>query len=71
MLEDDLEHLHQTSKRISDRTSRMKNKMQQAISHSKIEAKLNNKEICEATAAVESDSKRSFKKQKSDAVARG
>ncbi len=45
MLEDDLEHLHQTSKRISDLNSRMKNKMQKAISHSKKGAKLNNKEI--------------------------
>jgi hypothetical protein len=71
MLEDDLEHLHQTSKRISDRTSRMRNKTQQAFSHSKIEAKLNNKEICAATSAVELDAKRTFKKRKTDTCARG
>ncbi len=34
MLENDLEHLHQISKKISDRTSRIKNKHQQALSHS-------------------------------------
>lgn len=45
--------------------------MQKAISHSKKEAKLNNKQIYEATAAVESDAKHTFKKQKSDAVVRG
>ncbi len=71
MLEDNLEDLHQTSKRISDHTSRMKNRMHQAISHSKIEAKLNDKEIREAIAAVKSDAKRTFKKPKSDAVAKG
>jgi hypothetical protein len=43
MLEDDLEHLHQISKKISDRTSRIKNKHQQALSHSQMEAKLQNK----------------------------
>jgi hypothetical protein len=45
LLEDDLEHLHQTLKKNSDRTSRIKNKIQQAESHSKMEAKLNNKEM--------------------------
>jgi hypothetical protein len=47
MLEDDLEHLHQVSKRITDRTSKIKTITKQAHSHSKIEAKLNNKEIIE------------------------
>jgi hypothetical protein len=42
-LEDDLEHLHQTSKKISHRTSKIKNKIQQAESHSKMEIMLNNK----------------------------
>jgi hypothetical protein len=45
MLEDDLEHLHQVSTRITDRTSKIKNITKQALSHSKIEAKLNNKEL--------------------------
>jgi hypothetical protein len=43
LLEDDLEHLHQMSKAISDCTSHIKNKLQQAFSHSKIKAKLNKK----------------------------
>ncbi len=45
LLEDDLEHLHQMSKKITDRTSRIKNKHHQARSHSQMEAKLNNTEI--------------------------
>jgi len=39
MLEDDLEHLHQISKRIMDQMSKIKNINKQALSHSKIEAK--------------------------------
>ncbi len=35
LLEDDLEPLHQTSKKNSDRTTKIKNKIQQAESHSK------------------------------------
>ncbi len=38
MLEDDVEHIHQIAARIESRTSRMKNKTQQAFVHSKIEA---------------------------------
>ncbi len=57
-------------KRISNHTSRMRNKTQRAFSHSKIEAKLNNKEICASTSAVELDAKRTFKKQKTDTSAR-
>jgi hypothetical protein len=38
--------------------------------HSKVEAKLNNKDIYKVTSAVESDAKHTFKEQKSDAVAR-
>jgi hypothetical protein len=45
ILEADLEHLHQVSKKITDERSKIKNVTQQALSHSKIEAKLNNKEI--------------------------
>jgi hypothetical protein len=48
----------------------MTNKTQQAFSHLKIKVKLNNKEIHEATSAVELDAKLTFKKQKSDAFAR-
>jgi hypothetical protein len=36
LLEDDLEHLHQISKSISDRTSRIKCKEKQAFVHSKL-----------------------------------
>jgi len=39
MLENDLEHLHQVSKRILDRTSKIKDVTKQAFAHSKIEAK--------------------------------
>jgi len=37
LLEDDLEHLHQMSQKISYRTGRIKNAVQQALSHSKME----------------------------------
>jgi hypothetical protein len=47
MLEVDHEYLHQMSQKISYRTSRIKNPVQQAMSHSKMEAKLNNKESIE------------------------
>jgi hypothetical protein len=40
------------SKKISDQTNRIKNKVQQAESHSKIEAKLNNEEIRASTTEV-------------------
>jgi hypothetical protein len=72
LVEDDLEHLHQMSKAISDRTSRIKNKQQQALSHSKIEAKLNinNKGIKAIIQQVEVDTKRVFKKQPLDAISK-
>ena len=66
MLEDDLEHLHQQSKKISDRTSRIKNKVQQALSHSKMEAKFQNKENMEKTFESRLDAKRKFKKCRTD-----
>ncbi len=47
VLEDGLEHLHQTSAKISSCVSRMKNKDQQVFVHSKLEAKQNNIEVCE------------------------
>ena len=71
LLEDDLEQLHQISKKITDRTSRIKNKVQQARSHSQMEAKLNNREIIARTTESKTISKREFKKQRVDAVARG
>ncbi len=66
----DLEHLHQISKKITDQTSRIKNKMQQARSHSQMEAKLNNHEIMARTIESKDESKRLFKKQRVDATAR-
>ncbi len=45
LLEDDLEHLHQISKSISDHTSRIKCKEMQAIVYSKLEHNLNIQEI--------------------------
>ncbi len=69
--EDDLEHLHQTSKQISHRTSKIKNKIQQAESHSKIETMLNNKEIKAVTNKVKRESKREFKKRRVDGIASG
>jgi hypothetical protein len=66
MLEDDLEHPHQQSKKITDRTSQIKNKVQQAISHSKMEAKLQNKEIIQKTLESRVDSMRTFKKRRTD-----
>ena len=45
LLEDDLEHLHQISRTVSDSTCRIKSKVQQAVTHSKLEAKFNNKDI--------------------------
>jgi hypothetical protein len=70
LLEDDLEHLHQISKKITDQTSRIKNKMQQARSHSQMEAKLNNREIMARTIQSKDESKHLFKKQRVDATAR-
>jgi hypothetical protein len=47
VLVDDLDHLHQTSTKITSCVSRMKNKDQQAFVHSKIEVKHNNIEVNE------------------------
>jgi hypothetical protein len=70
MLKDDLEHLHQVSKKITDWTSKIKNITQQTLSYSKIEAKLNNKEIIEKTKKSQLGSKRTFKKPRVDAFQR-
>jgi hypothetical protein len=58
-------------KKISDRTSKIKNKIQQAESHSEMEAKLNNKEIIAVKNKVKLESKREFKKRRVDGIARG
>jgi hypothetical protein len=57
LLEDELEHLYHMSKKINDRTNRIKNKMQLAESHSKIEAKINNKEIRAMVSKVKLESR--------------
>jgi len=53
MLENDLEHLHQVSKRILDRTSKIKDVTKQSFAHSKIEAKKNNKETVAKTRTLQ------------------
>jgi hypothetical protein len=60
MLEDDLERLHQVSKRIMDRTSKIKDVTEQSFAHSKIEAKNNNKETIAKTRALQLSFKRIF-----------
>jgi uncharacterized protein YoxC len=60
-LEDDLEHFHQTSKKITNQTSKIKNKDQQARSHSQMEAKLHNTEIITRTPESQAKSKRAYK----------
>jgi hypothetical protein len=44
-LEDDIEHMHQISARIESRVSQMKNKDQQALVHSRLEAIASNVEV--------------------------
>jgi hypothetical protein len=56
LLEDELEHLNQMSKK-NDRTNRIKNKVQQAESHFKIEVKINNKEIRAVKSKVKLETK--------------
>ena len=51
--------------------SKIKSKIQQAESHSKMEAKLNNKEIKAVTNKGKLESKREFKKRRVDGIARG
>jgi hypothetical protein len=60
MFEDDLEHLHQISKLIQDRTCRIKNTAQQAHSHSQMEAKFNNKDVFEKTRELQLSSTRVY-----------
>jgi hypothetical protein len=71
LLEDDLEHLHQISKTISDSTCRIKSKVQQALTHSKLEAKYNNKDIKSAISKSQTLGQRAFKKRTSDAISKG
>jgi hypothetical protein len=70
MLEDDLEHLHQVSKKIIDQTNKIKNITKQALSHSKIKEKLNDEEIIEKMKEYQLGSKRAFKKPIIDAFQR-
>ncbi len=68
ILEDDLEHLHRISKKIEDRTCRIKNIAQQALSHSHMEAKFNNKDIIEKTRESKLSSKRVYKKARTGSI---
>ncbi len=70
MLEDDREHLHQMSQKFSYRTSRIKNVAEQATSHSKIEAKLNNTEIIDNTKESQLHSKRAYQKARTGSTER-
>jgi hypothetical protein len=63
MLEDDVEHIHQIAARIESRTSRMKNKAQQAFVHSKIEAIQNSHDIAVKLEASQLQAKRQFKRR--------
>jgi hypothetical protein len=54
--------------KISYRTSRIKNLAQQAISHSKMEAKLNKKEIINMTKESQRHSKRAFKNARTGSI---
>jgi hypothetical protein len=67
LLEDELEHLHQMSKKMIKQTE--SRKMQQTEFHSKIEAKINNKEIRALTSKGKQESKREFKKRQVESFA--
>jgi hypothetical protein len=60
-LEDDLEHLHQTLRSISNRTGCIECKEMQAIVRSKLEHKLNNQEIKAAITKPQNDAEQTFK----------
>jgi hypothetical protein len=66
ILEDDLEHLHQTAARIYSCIGRIKDKTQLAFSHSKMEAKRNSIEIQEKIGEVQQARKRKFKNRNMD-----
>jgi hypothetical protein len=63
MLEDDIEHIHQIAAQIQSRTSRMKNKAQQAFVHSKIVAIQNSHDIAVKLEASQLQAKRQFKRR--------
>ena len=63
MLEDDVEHIHQIAARIESRTSRMKNKAQQAFVHSKIEHIQNSQEIKAKLELSQQKAKQNFKRR--------
>ena len=62
-LEDDVERIHQISAKIEARVSRMKNKAQQAVVHSKMEAIQNCNLVKDRIEAFQLLSKRVFKKR--------
>ena len=66
ILEDDIEHMHQTSARIEFRTSRIKNKAQQALVHSRIEHVQNSHAIKARLEMSQKESKRDFKNRNDD-----
>jgi hypothetical protein len=66
-LEDDIEHLHQMSARIEARTSRMKNKGQQAFVHSEIEVVQICAMVKEKILESQATSKRAMKKRNQEA----
>jgi hypothetical protein len=67
MLEDDVEHVHQMAARIEARTSRMTNKAQQPLIHSKIEAVQNSQQIKGKIEMSQQNAKRIFKKRNPEA----
>ena len=66
ILEDDIEHMHQTSARIEFRMSRIKNKSQQALVHSRIEHVQNSHAIKAKLEMSQKESKRNFKNRNDD-----
>jgi hypothetical protein len=68
LLEDDLKHLHLISKTISDSTSHIKSKEQQALMHSKLEAKCNNNHIKSNISKSQEQGRQAFKKCTFDAM---
>ncbi len=68
-MEDDVEMMHQVAARIESRVGRMKNKDQQALVHSKMEAIVSNIKVKEKVSELKSASKRIFKKRNADCCA--
>jgi hypothetical protein len=62
-LEDDIEHMHQISASLEAQVGQMKNKEQQALIHSKMEAVQSNEEVHQNVERIKVESKRNFKKR--------